>query len=148
MAPRRRYTKTEKARAVAKATLTTVEAAAETEGVPRSTLRYWMDDPDLAELRHKTRDQVADEMWTAIQIGIAEIAKGLRGEEPLRDKATAVGILYDKRALLTGGATGRYESRDLSGTLSDSDIIDAIREADKVASTGGSAAEDPVPAEG
>lgn len=141
--PRRRYTKSEKAAAVASATLTSVEAAAETRGVPESTLRYWMDQPEFAKLREKTRDQVADEFWTAIQVGVQEVAKGLRGDAPLRDKATAVGILYDKHALLTGGATGRTESRDLTGTLADADLIAAVAEAVEIASGGG----DPSPGE-
>lgn len=112
-------------------------------GIPRTTLAYWMDDPQFVALRQKTRDQVAEEMWTAIQVGVHEVAKGLLGEAPLRDKATAVGILYDKHALLTGGATGRTEARDITGSLSDNDLISAIREADRIAGRRGTEATTP-----
>jgi hypothetical protein len=148
MAERRRYTKAEKARAVGLAVVTSTQAAAEAEGIPRKTLAYWMDDPRFAELRHRTRDQVAAEMWSAIQIGIAEIAKGIVGDAPLRDKVIAVGVLYDKHALLTGMATARTESRDLTGTLSDADIIDALREAERAATAERTAAPVAVEAEG
>jgi transposase-like protein len=114
MAERRRYTKSQKAHAVSLALLTSVEAAAEAEGVPRTTLDYWMDRPEFVELRNKTRDAVADEMWTAVQVGLREVVKGLSGDAPLRDKSVALGILYDKHALLTGAATSRSESRDLT----------------------------------
>lgn len=137
MAERRRYTKTQKAHAVSLALLTSVEAAAEAEGIPRTTLDYWMDRPEFVGLRSKTRDQVADEMWTAVQVGLREVVKGLAGDAPLRDKSVALGILYDKHALLTGMATSRAESRDLTGTLSDADIIAALREAERATAESG-----------
>jgi hypothetical protein len=145
---RRRYTKAQKAEAVAAATISSTEAASESLGIPRTTIAYWLDQPEFVALRQKTRDQVAEAMWSAIQLGLDEVAKGLRGEAPLRDKATALGILYDKHALLTGGATGRTESRDITGSLADADIIAAIREAEQATGAVRSAAEDPVPAEG
>lgn len=136
-----RYTKAQKAQAVAAATLTTVQAAAESTGVPRSTLRYWLDDPEFAALRQKSRDEVADQMWATIQIGLTEIAKGMRDPDaPLRDKVMAVGVLYDKRALLTGDATSRTESRDLTGTLSDAELLAAVKEAERLATGAGAPA--------
>lgn len=130
----RRYTKLEKAEAVAVATLTSAEAAGEQLGIPRTTINYWLDQPEFVALRQKTRDEVGERLWSAIQVGIDEVAKGLRSDAPLRDKATAVGILYDKHALLTGGATGRTESRDLTGTLSDADLIETVRAAERLTS--------------
>lgn len=128
---RRRYTKTEKAQAVAAATLSSTEAASESLGIPRRTIGYWLDDPEFAALRHETREAVAEQFWAAIQVGLKEVAKGLRDPDAaLRDKSVALGILYDKHALLTGGATARSESRDITGTLADSDIADAIRTAE------------------
>jgi hypothetical protein len=143
VAARRRYTRKEKAAAVAQATLSTVEAAAAATGIPRTTIDYWMDQPEFVELRYKTRDAVADEFWTSIQVGVKEVAKGLLGDAPLRDKATAVGILYDKHALLTGSATSRTEARDITGTISDGELVAAVREAVEIASGGG----DPSPGE-
>jgi hypothetical protein len=133
MATHRRYTRTEKAEAVAAATLTNATVAAESLGIPENTLRYWLDQPEFVELRSKTRDEVGERLWSAIQLGIDEVAKGLRSEAPLRDKATAVGILYDKFALLSGGATARSESRDITGTISDSELHAAVLEADRLA---------------
>jgi hypothetical protein len=132
VASRRRYTRREKAHAVGEALASSQEAASEKLGIPRRTIGYWMDQPEYADLRHKARDAVADELWTAIQVGIGEVAKGLKGDAPLRDKATAVGILYDKHALLTGMATARTENRDLTGTLSDADLDAAIAAAEAV----------------
>lgn len=151
MAGHRRYTKRQKAEAVAHATMSSTEAAAAGLGIPESTIRYWLDKPEFAELRTKSRDAVADEFWAAIQVGLKEVANGLRDPEaPFRDKAIALGILYDKHALLTGGATGRTESRDLTGTISDGDIIAAVREAEALTGAGdsGSQAQDPDPAAG
>ena len=129
--PRRRYTKTEKAQAVAQATLTSTEAAAETMGIPRKTIAYWLDRPEFAELRQKTRDGVADEFWATIQVGVHRVAELLPKTDDLQKVATAVGILYDKHALLTGGATGRTESRELND-LPDTAYIDAVREAKRL----------------
>ena len=148
MAERRRYTKTQKAEAVAAATLTSVLGAAKARGIPRETLRDWIDQPEYASLRHKTRDEVADQMWTGIQVGLREVIAGLSGDAPLRDKSVALGILYDKHALLTGGATARSENRDLTGTLSDADITDAIRVASDLVAAGGTHSPEPDPPTG
>jgi transposase-like protein len=132
---RRRYSKSEKAHAVG---LALVEGVTETErqtGIPKSTVFQWMHADEYEHLRTKTRDQVADEMWTAIQIGVREVVKGLAGEAPLRDKSVALGILYDKHALLTGGATSRSETRSLED-ISDADLVNAIREAERIAGSG------------
>ena len=148
MAERRRYTKTQKAEAVAAATIGTVLGAARARGIPESTLTYWLDQPEFASLRDKTRDEVADRMWSAIQIGVDEVAKGLRSDAPLQAKSVALGILYDKHALLTGGATARSENRDLTGTLSDADITDAIRVASDLVAAGGTHPPEPDPPTG
>lgn len=148
MPAHRRYTKAQKADAVAAAVLTSTEAASEQTGIPRTTITYWLDQPEFVELRRKTRDEVADQMWAAIQVGLQEVAKGLSGDAPLRDKSVALGILYDKHALLTGMATSRSESRDLTGTMSDAELIAAVDEAVEITSQGGITEEAPVPAEG
>lgn len=136
MATRRRYTKQEKAEAVAKAAVTSTEAAAEELGIPRRTLGYWTTLPEFAELRQKTREGVADMFWAAIQIGVDQVAQGLLNPEaPLRDKATALGILYDKHALMTGEATSRSEHRDIADV--DADAARAL--ARRLAGIGGTA---------
>lgn len=144
----RRYSKAEKAHAVGQALATNTLAAAESLGIPRTTLRQWLGDPAYDELRHKTRDVVADELWASIQLGIREVARGITGDAPLRDKVVAFGILYDKHALLTGAATSRSESRDLTGTLSDPELIAALREAEHLARGDGAPAPSAGPPEG
>jgi transposase-like protein len=148
MATRRRYTAKEKARAVGIAVMTSTEAAADTEGIPESTLRYWMDKPEFADLRSKSRDSVADEFWTTIQVGLHRIADLIPLTEDLQKVSVATGILYDKHALLTGGATGRTESRDLTGSLADGDLISAVREAEQIAGARRVAKADQIPTEG
>lgn len=133
---RRRYTATQKAEAVAAATLTSAQAAAESTGIPRTTLTQWLDRPEYVALRQKTRDDVADRMWAVIQVGVEEVVKGLVGDAPLRDKAVALGVIYDKHALLTGGATARSENRDITGSLADADIAGAIRAAQDLVGAG------------
>lgn len=139
----RAYTQAQKAEAVGLASVTSQKHAAESLGIPRRTLGQWVNDPQWQDLRDASRDQLATQMWVGIQIGLAEVVKDIQGEAPLRDKATALGILYDKHALLTGAATARTESRDLTGTLSDLDLINALREADAITGEGGTA---PAPA--
>jgi hypothetical protein len=147
--PRARYTKAQKAQAVGQALATSGKAASEALGIPMTTISYWMHHPDFVELRNKAREDVADEMWVTIQIGVREVARAFPDPTAtLRDKALALGILYDKHALLTGAATSRTESRDLTGTLSDAELLAAIREAERITGEAGAPVEDQVPAEG
>ena len=133
--PRARYTKAEKAAAVTRSLGEGTQRTAEAMGIPESTVRYWVNHPEFAALRETTRDQLAEQLWATLQVGVSEVAKGLRDPDvPLRDKVVAVGVIYDKHALLTGAATSRSESRDLTGTLSDADIRDAVRAAERIAS--------------
>ncbi len=139
--PRRTYTKSVKAKAVGLAIVKGTMKAAEELDIPAQTVSGWRHLPEYAdmvgELRTKSRDALADELWSVIQVGVREVAKGIVGDAPLRDKATALGILYDKHALLTGSATSRSESRDITGSFSDGDIVSAIREAVSVTTSGG-----------
>ena len=136
----RRYTARQRATAAGIAIVEGPTRASEETGIPRKTIEYWLDKPEFAELRLKTREQVAEEMWSGIQVGLREVVKGLTGDAPLRDKSVALGILYDKHALLTGGATGRTESRELND-LPDSAYVDALREAVHLAGSGDQGAE-------
>lgn len=147
MPEHRRYTKRQKAETVAQALMTNTDAAAEKTGIPRSTIVYWLAQPEFDELRRKTREDVADRMWAVVQLGVEEVAKGLTGDAPLRDKAVALGVIYDKHALLTGGATARSETRGLSG-ISDADIIDGVRTAEHLLAAGRAAREAEAPPEG
>ena len=58
---RRRYTRKQKVTAVTLALVSNAEAASEKTGVPRTNIRRWMDDPELAEYGLKTREEIANE---------------------------------------------------------------------------------------
>lgn len=130
MAERRRYSARTKARAVGIALVENAEVAAERTGIPRRTIGYWMDHPEFAALRLKTREEVAETMWVGVQVGVEEVIKGIKGDAPLRDKAVALGILWDKQALMSGQATSRSEHTEMAEHLDDheaqalSDLID------------------------
>src|SRR5687768_7320827 len=115
MAERRRYTKRQKVTAIVAAEAATVEAAAEAAGIPRSTLQYWMDRPEFAELRHKAREEVMAGAPVLARLAQEKLAEAIRGNrlEP-RDLVTAYGVAVDKSQLLGGAATARTESKDIT----------------------------------
>lgn len=142
--PRRRYTKADQAKVVALAEMKGQTVASEETGIPLTTINQWYHRPEYVELRTKTREDVADQFWAAIQIGLKAVVDGIH-EGKLSEKAIALGVLYDKYALMTGGATGRTESRDLND-LPDSAYVEAIHEFRRIAGAG-SERPDPAPAE-
>lgn len=125
--PRRRYTRRTKAAAVVAAAVTTVAAAAEASGIPENTLRYWFDAPEFVELRAKTRDDLAAESMGMAHKVLQEISRRLPEFEP-RDLSVLYGILTDKGQLLSGAATGRLETRDITEKLDDHERT-ALRDA-------------------
>lgn len=125
------YTKRQKMTAVIAAEMTSqVEAAANT-GIPRTTIEYWMDQPEFVILRQKTREDLAAESQTLAHKVLGEIKRRLPEFEP-RDLSVLYGILTDKAQLLSGAATSRVESKDITDELTDDerDVLRlAIREA-------------------
>src|SRR5512147_2772645 len=95
----RRYTKRQKATVVIAAEMSSVAAAAESSGIPESTVRYWMDNPELAELRAKTREERAHAAATMSLLVLAEIRRRLPEFEP-RDLSVLYGIMVDKGQLM------------------------------------------------
>ncbi len=147
MSTRRRYTAKERAAAVGLATVDGVTQAEAKTGIPKTTIQYWIDKPEFAQLRTKSRDAVADEFWTVIQVGLRRIADLIPASDDLQKVSVATGILYDKHALLMGMATSRSESRDLTGTMPDADLIAAVDEADAITSAHRAETEAPEPSE-
>jgi transposase-like protein len=120
MAERRRYTKAQKVSAVTAALASSVSAAAEGTGVPESTLRYWVDAPEFAELRAKTREDLAEGAMLLANLAQAELMRKVRsGEVEAKDLAVIFGIAVDKGSLLAGHATARSEHRTLTDGLTD-----------------------------
>lgn len=131
MPERRRYTKRQKVTAVVAAEFAGVTAAAEQLGIPPTTLDYWMDLPEFVALRAKTREDLAEESQTLAHKVLGEIMRRLPEFEP-RDLSILYGILTDKAQLLSGAATSRVESKDITNDLTDDErdvLRKAIREA-------------------
>jgi len=137
MAQQRRYTKRQKLATVMAAEMTSLTEAAETTGIPKSTVKYWMDDPELAQIRTKTREDLAEEIGMVSHLAWTRVAQALRsGEMEPRDAIFAAEKATSLQILMSGGATARTETRDISGTLDDTDVRDAIRAAEHYATAG------------
>lgn len=123
--------------AVLAAEMSSTEAAAEATAIPRSTIRNWMDDPELAELRHNAREKLAEEVIVVARLAWTHLAGRIRsGDIETRDLVMATGMATDKMQLLNGGATTRSESRDITGTIADAELSAAIREAELLVAPG------------
>ena len=127
MAERRRYTKRQKATAVIAAEMSSVAAAAEQTGIPRTSIMNWMDDPEMVELRQKTREELASDSMALAHKALGEIKRRMPEFEP-RDLTILFGVLTDKGSLLSGHATERSETRDLTAHLDDHES-DALSDA-------------------
>lgn len=138
MREHRRYTARTKAKAVGIALVDGVTEAEKQTGIPKETVHYWLRQPQFAPLRTTARETVAEDFWVGVQIGMEEVSKGLRDPSvPLRDKAAALGVVYDRFALLTGHATSRIDTADVTAKLDDhetaqlSDAVQALLESAK-----------------
>ena len=135
--------------AVMAAEMSGVTAASEQTGIPATTISYWMHRPEFAEIRSKTREDLADEIKTVAHLAWKRIGEALAdGELEPRDAIFAAEKATSLQILMTGGATARSEVRDITGTLADADVIEAIRAAEQAAAGGGAEAESPDPPEG
>jgi transposase-like protein len=115
---RRRYTHDQRAAAVADAEVNGAEHAAETSGIPRTTILYWLDKPEFVELRQKTREQQRDGYRVLIQKAQERLVAAIPTMEP-RDVTILLGVSQDKDLLLSGDATARSETRNLASGLDD-----------------------------
>jgi hypothetical protein len=147
MPPRPRYPKRQKALAVIASEMTSSSEAERQTGIPHQTILRWRDDPTLRVYVQKTRDEMAEEMRGLSALTLAHIRNRLHEFEP-KELVTLLGVSTEKALLLAGDATTRSEVRDITGTLADAIVIDAIREARALTGAGGAPPEDPVPAEG
>jgi len=138
---RRRYTKKERILAVVAADMTTPDKAAEATGIPVRNIYRWAEDPEMAEYITKTRDALSEDIKVVAALAWSTLIERIRkGDIDTRDLIVAAGVAVDKSQLLSGGATSRMEARDITGTLSDQDLADALHEAQRLA-TGVGAAE-------
>ena len=133
----RKYSIEEKAAAVGLATSIGVTKAASVTQYPMQTISDWTRRDEWQPLRNQAHDIVAEHFWMAVQIGLAAVVQGLTDDAPLKDKALALATVYDRWALLTGGATARSEARDITGTISDAELVSALREAERLTTASG-----------
>jgi hypothetical protein len=124
----RHYTKKEKVVAVVTAELSSNVAAELMTGVPESSIRRWRDDPDLAKYVDNAREDIAEGAQLMAHVALERIAAKMDTFEG-KDLITLFGVMVDKAQLLTGGATARMESRDISGSITDAEVREAVREA-------------------
>jgi len=103
-------------------------AASEATGIPRETVQTWMQSPEFAELRQRTREAATDELWAIVQKGFRRVGELLTGTDDLQKTAVATAIVTDKMLLLRGEATSRYESKDLTKEFDDHEL-DLLRSA-------------------
>ena len=134
MASRRRYTAKQKAELVALAAVEGVTEASRISEVPKTTIQYWTEQPEFAQLRTTAREKVEEAFNVAIQVGLRALMSNWQ-QASLKDQAYALGVIYDRHALMTGSATSRTESRELND-LPDSTYVEAIREFEAITRAG------------
>jgi hypothetical protein len=114
----RRYTKREKAAAVVTAEMSTTMAAAEATGIPRTTIAYWLEEPEFVTLRQKTRGEMAEGFTVLGHLAMARLKELVPTMEP-RDLTILLGVVTEKAQLLAGQPTARTETRALTDSLDD-----------------------------
>ncbi len=115
---RRRYTRKQQATAIIAAELSTVAAAAKDQGIPESTLHYWLEEPRFAELRAKTREEAGAGYSVVAVLAMRRLVELVPTMEP-RDLITLMGVATDKSQLLSGMATSRAETKDITDSFND-----------------------------
>jgi hypothetical protein len=106
--------------------MSSVAAASDQLGIPERTISHWRDDPRLAELAAKTRDEVADGFRVLTGLAIDRLAQLIPTMEA-RDLTILAGVAVDKGQLLAGGATSRTEHKELLQDFDDHEK-DAVRD--------------------
>ena len=108
----RHYTDTEKAEAVGLALTVGDDVAAAQLGIPRRNLNRWRrsSTPAAQAAISRTRDDVAARLWEAVTAGTDAVLEGPRDPASrLGDKASALRIVVEAHALISGAATSRTE---------------------------------------
>jgi hypothetical protein len=112
--------KRQKLAAVLAADMVGVVAAAEQSGIPESTIRYWAQKPEFAEYRAKARQDLVDEVGVVAHLAWRRVAEALlAGTMEPRDALFAADKATSLYQLVTGEATQRTESRELTEGLDD-----------------------------
>jgi len=141
----RRHSQREKALAVAVAEQrNSSEIAGKELGIAPRTIRRWRDDPAMADIVRKTRDETAEDVTAAMVLSWGRLIERLqRDEVETRDLIILAGVSTEKALLLSGDATSRTETRDITGSLTDTDVRDAVHEAEHLLGAGAGRTETP-----
>ena len=116
--------------------MTSTKAVAEATGIARSTIIEWRKDPKYDTFRHNAREAMAEEATLVARMVWKKIAERIDEYEP-RELTPLAEMATKNALLLNGDATARSENRDITGTISDAELVAAIREADRIASGAG-----------
>lgn len=120
MSERRKYTRKQKLAAVMAAEIAGVTQAAEQSGIPHQTISYWLERPEFSEYRRKAREDMAEEVGVVAHLAWQRVAEALRaGTLEPRDALFAADKATTLYQLVTGQATNRTETRDLSDAFDD-----------------------------
>lgn len=132
MPEHRRYSKRTKLAAVLAAEMGGVVQAERQTGIPESTIRYWAAKPEFAEIRAKTREDLADEIKIVAHLAWKAVGAALEaGTMEPRDALFAAEKATSLRLLMSGDATERTETRDITDVFDDHEksvLGDAIRD--------------------
>ena len=129
MAERRKYTKRQKLSAVMAAEMVGVTMAGEQSGIPKTTIQYWLDRPEFAPFRTKTREDLMEEVKTVAHLAWTRVGEALAaGTLEPRDALFAADKATSYVQLLGGSATVRIETSDVGDILDDHERI-ALRKA-------------------
>lgn len=105
----------ERARVLAIADVLGVVDASAATGHPQRTIRMWMDDPQFAEVRNKTREELAEGFRVLSHITMSRLMdQVIAGTVEARDLTILLGVATDKHLLMSGDATARTETKDIS----------------------------------
>lgn len=119
MTERRKYTRKQKLAAVLASDIGTMTQTSEQTGIPLSTIKYWVDQPEFAAFRSKAREDLADEVMVVAHLAWKRVAQAIiAGDMEPRDALFAADKASTLAQLLTGAATARVEVNDIA-TLDD-----------------------------
>lgn len=122
MATRVRRDRKTKLSVVMAAEMVGVTEAARQAGIPHSTVAYWLDLPEFVQYRRKAREDMAEEVGIVAHLAWQRVAEALRaGTMEPRDALFAADKATTLYQLVTGQATDRHETRDVTATLDDSE---------------------------
>lgn len=104
--------------AVMAAEMSGVVVASKQTGISESTIRYWAQKPEYAEIRAKTREDLAEEVKIAAHVTwarVVELAPTMEARDAIFASEKAATIM----SLLSGDATSRTEHRELVDGMDD-----------------------------